>query len=376
MDRLLELVLRRFVRRGNLRVTTASGSVFHFGDGTGRAGRGALHQHGRAARRDARSRAQARRSLHGRHAADRGRHDRRPACARARPDARRHAAGLGAAAMVRCAISTAGCSSSTCRPGRGAMSLTTTISTAGSIRCSSTPTGNTPAPISRRPTSRSTTPSSPRSATSPPSCCSKRRTSACSTSAAAGAGLRSISPNSAARTSPASRCRSEQLASAQAARRRKEPGRRGRIPHAGLSRHRRNVRPHRLGRHVRARRPRLLRRVLPQMRRAAGRRRRDAAAFDRPLRGAQRHQSLDRQVHLPRRLYPGAVGGAAGDRARGPAGHRHRDPAAALRRDAAKPGATASSRTATRPSGSTTSASCGCGSSIWPPPRWRSASRP
>ena len=120
----------------------------------------------------------------------------------------------------------------------------------------------------------------------------------------------------------------------------------------------------------------LLRRVLPQMRRAAGRRRRHAAAFDRPLRGPQRHQSLDRQIHLPRRLYPGAVGGAAGDRARRPAGHRHRDPAAALRRDAARPGASASSPTARRPSASTTSASCGCGSSTWPPPRWRSASRP
>ena len=35
MDRLLQWGLGRFIRRGNLRVTTASGSVFHFGDGTG-----------------------------------------------------------------------------------------------------------------------------------------------------------------------------------------------------------------------------------------------------------------------------------------------------------------------------------------------------
>ena len=36
MDRLLRWGLNQFVRRGNLRVTTARGSVFNFGDGTGR----------------------------------------------------------------------------------------------------------------------------------------------------------------------------------------------------------------------------------------------------------------------------------------------------------------------------------------------------
>ena len=36
MDRLLDLLLRRFVRRGTLRITTARGTVFSFGDGTGR----------------------------------------------------------------------------------------------------------------------------------------------------------------------------------------------------------------------------------------------------------------------------------------------------------------------------------------------------
>ncbi len=35
MDRLLQLGLKRFIRRGNLRVATPGGSVFHFGDGTG-----------------------------------------------------------------------------------------------------------------------------------------------------------------------------------------------------------------------------------------------------------------------------------------------------------------------------------------------------
>src|SRR5882757_4074960 len=36
MDRLLGLLLRRFVRRGSLRITTANGSAFSFGNGTGR----------------------------------------------------------------------------------------------------------------------------------------------------------------------------------------------------------------------------------------------------------------------------------------------------------------------------------------------------
>jgi cyclopropane-fatty-acyl-phospholipid synthase len=36
MDRLLGLLLKRFVRRGTLRIATANGNVFSFGDGTGR----------------------------------------------------------------------------------------------------------------------------------------------------------------------------------------------------------------------------------------------------------------------------------------------------------------------------------------------------
>jgi cyclopropane-fatty-acyl-phospholipid synthase len=35
MDRVLELVLRAFIRHGTLRLTTAGGNVLHFGDGTG-----------------------------------------------------------------------------------------------------------------------------------------------------------------------------------------------------------------------------------------------------------------------------------------------------------------------------------------------------
>jgi cyclopropane-fatty-acyl-phospholipid synthase len=36
MDRLLDVLLRRFVRRGTLRITTAGGAVLTFGDSTGR----------------------------------------------------------------------------------------------------------------------------------------------------------------------------------------------------------------------------------------------------------------------------------------------------------------------------------------------------
>src|SRR5690348_5257755 len=35
MDRVLELVLNAFIHHGTLRLTTASGRVLHFGDGTG-----------------------------------------------------------------------------------------------------------------------------------------------------------------------------------------------------------------------------------------------------------------------------------------------------------------------------------------------------
>ena len=35
MDRLLDILLRAFIQRGTLRVTTANGITFIFGDGTG-----------------------------------------------------------------------------------------------------------------------------------------------------------------------------------------------------------------------------------------------------------------------------------------------------------------------------------------------------
>ena len=59
----------------------------------------------------------------------------------------------------------------------------------------------------------------------------------------------------------------------------------------------------------------------------------DGVALDprhRTQRRSVQHQSLDRQIHLPRRLLPGAVRGAAVGRALRPGRHRHRNPAAAL----------------------------------------------
>ena len=66
---------------------------------------------------------------------------------------------------------------------------------------------------------------------------------------------------------------------------REEPGALGEVPAAGLSRRRRALRSHRVGRHVRACRRRFLRDLFPALRRASRRRRRHAAAFDRPLDG-------------------------------------------------------------------------------------------
>ena len=83
---------------------------------------------------------------------------------------------------------------------------------------------------------------------------------------------------------------------------------------ARLPRYRGPLRPHRIGRHVRACRRQSLRHFFPQERAAIGRRWRHGAAFDRPLRRPQHHQPVDRQIYLPGRLYPVAVGGAAADR--------------------------------------------------------------
>ena len=98
----------------------------------------------------------------------------------------------------------AGARRSPVQPGaraRAATSRITTICRTSSTICSSTATGNIPAPISARRTTISTPRSRTRSGTSRPSCCcgpGKR----CSISARAGAGSRCISPPNAVPTSP------------------------------------------------------------------------------------------------------------------------------------------------------------------------------
>jgi cyclopropane-fatty-acyl-phospholipid synthase len=97
-------------------------------------------------------------------------------------------------------------------------------------------------------------------------------------------------------------------------------GRRARPPAGGLVRARGlprrpgSVRPHRFGRHVRARRPQVLRRLLRGRGAAARRQRRHAPSHHRPHRDARLHQPLDHQVHLPRRPSADPVGDHAGRR--------------------------------------------------------------
>ena len=299
--------------------TTASGSVFHFRRRHRPAGRGAVHRP-RPPQRGVLLDPELKlgECLHGRHAAGGGRHDRRPAgasCSARRADgmppnwARPQwfaALPQPAAAAVQSA-----------RRARSAMSRITTTSTAGSTRCSSTPTGNTAAPISRRPTNRSTTPSSPRSATSPPSCCSRSRPTArpryrlrlgraCALS-------RRILPRARHRHHAVART----VAARHRARRREGPGAARRIPAAGLSRHRRDA-------STASSRSACSSMSASATTTPSSANARTLLADDGVMllhsigrsEGPERHQPLDRQIHLPGRLHPGAVGGAAGDRAR------------------------------------------------------------
>ena len=99
-------------------------------------------------------------------------------------------------------------------------------------------------------------------------------------------------------------------------------------------------------------------RLLPQAARAADRRRRGADPHHRPLRAAHRHQSVHRQVHLPRRLHPGAVGDGGRHRAlRASSSPTSRSCACTTPRRCA-PGASASSPTGTRPPPSRTRRFC------------------
>ena len=217
--------------------------------------------------------------------------------------------------------------------GRGATSPTTTISTAGSIRCSSTATANTAAPISRR----------RRDSLDDAQLAKKRHIAAKLLLDPASAGARHRlrlgraralrSRNTAAREVTGITLSQEQLAAARGRAQERDLAGRAEFRAARLPRRQRDVRPHRLGRHVRACRHRFLRHVLRQMRRRSRRRRRHGAARDRPLDGPGATNAWIAKYIFPGGYIPALSEVMPGDRARRPAAHRHRDPAAALCRN-------------------------------------------
>ena len=281
MEHLLVAVLKRFIRQGSFTVTTASGNTYTFGDGSGPPVAVRFTTAERPTRCHARSRTETRRSLYGRQLRRRTRHDRR-----------RSGILLSAGVVVRrrigpchgcCATCCGACSNSIRARAPATMWRTITISTAGCTRCFSTATSNIPAPISRPPISRSTTRSSPRSAISPPSCGWTAGASVLDIGCGWG-GLALYLAESAGAHVTGITLSDEHIARA------------GRAPSTGLpheadfrlhrlSRRRRALRPHCLGRHVRACRRALLRRLFQQSARASRRRRGRGAAFDRPRSG-------------------------------------------------------------------------------------------
>ncbi len=263
MDRLLFIFLRRFIRRGSFTVTTAAGLHLHLWRRQRTARRGALHHGKGATRGPARSRAEARRSLYGRHLRRRTRLDCRRACDPA-------ASGAGSPRRIGrcrgwCATCSAACSNSICGRARATTWRIITTSTAGSIRSSSTATSNIAAPISKSPDAVA------------------RRRPARQEAPSRGQAARQARRHGAryrlrlGRAGALSRrnCRRagyRHHAVAGAIPARAKPGARAR-PHPGydlpagrLSRRRGPFRSHRLGRHVRACRRRLLRHLLRQMR--------------------------------------------------------------------------------------------------------------
>ena len=199
MDRLLQFLLKTFIRRGRFKVTTSRGTVLTFGDGTGRpvSVRFATRRAEWGILLDPElkfGKSYMNGTLRGR-----ARLDRRRARRHARPEL--GSALLGAPAMA-AALPLPPPAAIQSAPARAPQRR-------ASLRSRCPPLFAVPR---RRPAiqlrlfrgarhHRSTTPSSPRSATSPPSCCCARiATCACSTSAAAGAASGSISPRSPAPT--------------------------------------------------------------------------------------------------------------------------------------------------------------------------------
>ena len=144
-------------------------------------------------------------------------------------------------------------------------------------------------------------------------------------------------------------------------------------PAPRLSRGRGQLRPGGLDRHARACRRAPVRDAVPQDQAAPARRRRGAGALDRPGAGPRLDQRLDQEVHLPGRLHPGSVAGAALDRAQRACGSPTSRSCACTTPTPCASGASGSPPTGTEPPPSTTSASAACGSTTSPPARSRSA---
>ena len=256
MDRLLRFLLKTFIRRGTFRVTTSRGTVLTFGDGTGqpvsvrfatRAAEWAILLDPELKFGEA--------YMNGTFVVEQGSiADVLAIMLGQKSEVPHWARPQGAAALPPPPLAAV----QPAPRARAATSRITTISTAGSIRSSSTPTGNIAAPISRSPSSRSTTPSSPRSGISPPSCCSKPRQARARHRLRLGR-ARPLSRRSRRRRRHRRHAVGGAARRRQRARRGKGPGRPRPLPPAGLSRRQRAIRPHRLGRHVRACRRRPLR---------------------------------------------------------------------------------------------------------------------
>ena len=195
-------LISKLVRFGRLRVEFYRRRGARFRRRHWPAGRDQVHRPLGALGVIARSRTEARRTLHGRASAGYGGRSLRSARCSARQTFGRAKVSPGSRRWSGCATASSAGRPATIAAARARTSPRITISTTGYTIFFSTPTGNIPAPTSSTPISRSTRPSSPRSAISPPSCWSTNAI-ACSTSAAASAAWGSISPARPARASAA-----------------------------------------------------------------------------------------------------------------------------------------------------------------------------
>ena len=266
MDRLLQGLFGTFIRRGTFKLTTSRGRSFVFGDGTGIPVAVRFTSRRAEMGHAARSRAQIRRSLHGRHVGGRAGHDRRRAGHLAR--ARYRSPELGAPAMAAALHSAAG-SASSIRATRARRNVAHHYDLDGRLYSLFLDADRqySCAYFESR-SSRSTTRSSPRNGISPPSCCWT------DDQARARHRLRLGRARALSRRDWRRRCHRRHAVQEQHAIANERAAEKGLTERARfqLQDYRdvhRNVRPHRFGRHVRACRRQPLRYLFPQMRRAA-----------------------------------------------------------------------------------------------------------